>query len=59
MKKIKGDKIMAKGIVKWFNDKKGYGFIQKDEGEDVFVHHSKIKMSGFKWGLSAPYGDSC
>ena len=39
---------MAKGIVKWFNEKKGYGFIQKDEGGDVFVHHSGIKMPGFK-----------
>jgi CspA family cold shock protein len=39
---------MGKGIVKWFDDKKGYGFIQSDEGGDVFVHHSAIKMSGFK-----------
>lgn len=39
---------MANGIVKWFNEKKGYGFIQKDEGGDVFVHHSAIKMQGFK-----------
>ena len=39
---------MANGIVKWFDDKKGYGFIQNDEGDEVFVHHSAIKMSGFK-----------
>lgn len=39
---------MANGIVKWFDGKKGYGFIQKDEGGDVFVHHSAIRMPGFK-----------
>lgn len=39
---------MANGIVKWFNDKKGYGFIENDEGEDVFVHHSDIIGVGFK-----------
>ncbi|MFC1817279.1 cold-shock protein [Thermodesulfobacteriota bacterium] len=39
---------MGKGIVKWFNDKKGYGFIEKEEGGDLFVHHSSIKMDGFK-----------
>ena len=39
---------MANGIVKWFNERQGYGFIEQDEGPDVFVHHSGINASGFK-----------
>lgn len=39
---------MAKGTVKWFNDSKGFGFIQSDDGQDVFVHHTEIKMDGYR-----------
>ncbi len=39
---------MAEGTVKWFNEKKGFGFIEKDEGGDIFVHFSSIKNAGFK-----------
>jgi CspA family cold shock protein len=39
---------LANGTVKWFNEKKGYGFITMEDGQDIFVHYSSINMSGFK-----------
>ncbi|MGD9043967.1 MAG: cold shock domain-containing protein [Desulfobacterales bacterium] len=39
---------MPNGVVKWFSNRKGYGFIEQEEGDDIFVHHSAINMAGFR-----------
>jgi CspA family cold shock protein len=39
---------LAEGIVKWFDSRKGYGFIQQEGGRDLFVHHTSIDMAGFR-----------
>jgi CspA family cold shock protein len=40
--------MSAEGTIKWFNEKKGFGFIQQEDGPDVFVHYTSIKAEGFK-----------
>jgi CspA family cold shock protein len=45
---VKEGVTMASGTVKWFNERKGYGFIEQEDGPDVFVHFSGISAEGFK-----------
>jgi cold shock protein len=42
------EEVLAEGTVKWFSSEKGYGFISRADGDDVFVHHSKIEMEGYR-----------
>jgi len=39
---------LPNGVIKWFSNKKGYGFIEQEDGDDIFVHHSVINMQGFR-----------
>lgn len=45
---MKEGRTLGEGSVKWFSDKKGFGFIEQENGQDLFVHHSAIDMSGFR-----------
>ena len=46
---------MAKGKVKWFDTEKGFGFIEKDDGGDIFVHHSEVRTNGLREGQEVEF----
>ncbi|MGK5095231.1 cold-shock protein [Deltaproteobacteria bacterium TL4] len=46
---------MAKGVVKWFNPQKGYGFIEQESGDDLFVHHSEVQSDYLPEGAKVSY----
>ena len=47
-KRLFKEETLAQGTVKWFSNEKGYGFIEREEGDDVFVHFTAINMEGYK-----------
>jgi CspA family cold shock protein len=47
-RQVAGGNALARGTVKWFSNEKGYGFIEREEGEDLFVHFSEIQVDGYK-----------
>jgi cold shock protein len=45
---VQEGRVLAQGTVKWFSNEKGYGFIEREDGDDLFVHYSEITMDGYK-----------
>jgi cold shock protein len=45
---VRKEEVLAQGTVKWFSNEKGYGFIEREGGDDVFVHHSAVNMEGYR-----------
>jgi cold shock protein len=45
---VRKEEVLAQGTVKWFSNEKGYGFIEREGGDDVFVHHSAVNMDGYR-----------
>ena len=45
---VRKEEVLAQGTVKWFSNEKGYGFIEREGSDDVFVHHSAVNMEGYR-----------